>query len=75
MQSEIMALSFYTNCNGVIRMLTEISNVVMKFGGAAMASLESIQQVAELVAERRREARRIVIVVSAMGDTTDRLIA
>ncbi|MCB1136935.1 MAG: aspartate kinase, partial [Chlamydiia bacterium] len=50
-------------------------NVVMKFGGAAMASLESIQQVAELVAERRREARRIVIVVSAMGDTTDRLIA
>jgi aspartate kinase len=47
--------------------------IVMKFGGTSVESAEAIARVAEIV--RERAARRPVVVVSAMGKTTNRLLA
>jgi aspartate kinase len=47
--------------------------LVMKFGGSSVESAEAIQRVATIVAEGRE--RRPVVVVSAMGKTTNRLLA
>jgi len=47
----------------------------MKFGGAAVATPEQFSQIADIIIQRSEEYDRLVIVVSAMGDTTDQLIA
>jgi aspartate kinase len=47
--------------------------IVMKFGGTSVESAEAIGRVAEIV--RARLERRPVVVVSAMGKTTNRLLA
>jgi aspartate kinase len=47
--------------------------IVMKFGGTSVESAAAIQRVAGIV--KAREARRPVVVVSAMGKTTNRLLA
>jgi aspartate kinase len=49
--------------------------VVQKYGGSSVASAERIRAVAQRIARRKAEANDIVAVVSAMGDTTDELIA
>lgn len=49
--------------------------VVLKFGGAAVATPESFLNVAKIIAEKHKTVERIAVVVSAMGDTTDDLIA
>jgi len=49
--------------------------LVQKFGGSSMASPERILKVAERIAEQARVGRKMAIVVSAMGDTTDDLIS
>lgn len=49
--------------------------LVMKFGGAAVATPEHFSRIADIILERKQEYQRIAIVVSAMGDTTDQLIA
>jgi aspartate kinase len=49
--------------------------IVQKYGGTSVGSAERIQAVARRVAQFRAVHDRIVIVVSAMGDTTDDLIA
>jgi aspartate kinase len=46
--------------------------IVMKFGGTSVESAEAIHRVAEIV--RSQSARRPVVVVSAMGTTTNRLL-
>lgn len=46
--------------------------IVMKFGGTSVQNAEAIERVAGIVAGRRAE--RPVVVVSAMGKTTDRLL-
>ena len=46
--------------------------IVMKFGGTSVASAEAIARVASIVAAR--SDKRPVVVVSAMGKTTDRLL-
>jgi len=48
--------------------------LVQKFGGSSMGSVERINRVAERIAEKARRGNRMVIVVSAMADTTDDLI-
>lgn len=48
--------------------------VVQKYGGSSVADAERIRRVARRVADVRAEGNSIVIVVSAMGDTTDDLI-
>src|SRR4051812_6127494 len=49
--------------------------VVQKFGGSSVADVERIRKVAARVKARRDEGCRMVVVVSAMGDTTDELLA
>lgn len=46
----------------------------MKFGGAAVATPQHFSQIADLIIARRQEFSKIVVVVSAMGKTTDQLI-
>jgi len=52
-----------------------MSTVVMKFGGSSVADVERLRRVAAIVVARRRAGDRVVVVVSAMGKTTDALIA
>jgi len=51
-----------------------LSLIVMKFGGSSVGTIERMRLVAERIAETRRKGHRLVVVVSAMGDTTDDLI-
>ncbi len=48
--------------------------LVQKYGGSSMASPERIRKVAARVADARRQGHAVVVIVSAMGDTTDELI-
>ena len=52
-----------------------MSLIVQKYGGTSLADAERIQSVAARVAARHRAGDRLLVVVSAMGDTTDRLQA
>ena len=49
--------------------------VVQKYGGSSVADVERIRRVADRVAATRASGRDVVVVVSAMGDTTDELLA
>jgi len=48
--------------------------VVQKFGGSSVADATSIKRVAQRVVETREAGNDVVVVVSAMGDTTDELL-
>jgi aspartate kinase len=48
--------------------------VVQKYGGSSVADAERIKRVAERIVSTRRDGDDVVVVVSAMGDTTDELI-
>ncbi|MEI7029428.1 aspartate kinase [Streptomyces pratensis] len=48
--------------------------VVQKFGGSSLATMSQVRQVADRVGALARSGRRVVVVVSAQGDTTDELI-
>jgi aspartate kinase len=52
-----------------------VAIVVQKYGGSSVADVTRIQQVAERVMRTRRQGYDLVVVVSAMGDTTDELLA
>jgi aspartate kinase len=47
---------------------------VQKYGGSSVASAERIKRVAERIVETRKNGHDVVVVVSAMGDTTDHLL-
>jgi aspartate kinase len=47
--------------------------VVQKYGGSSVADAAGIKRVAQRIAATRREGHDVVVVVSAMGDTTDEL--
>jgi aspartate kinase len=49
--------------------------IVKKFGGSSVATAEKIMAVARRVLQDQHPGDQIVVVVSAMGDTTDDLIA
>jgi len=49
--------------------------IVKKFGGSSVATPEKIKNVAKRILSEKVPDDRIVMVVSAMGDTTDDLIA
>lgn len=49
--------------------------IVKKFGGSSVATAEKIMAVAQRILQDQQPGDRIVVVVSAMGDTTDNLIA
>ncbi|MGH8860460.1 MAG: aspartate kinase [Jatrophihabitantaceae bacterium] len=48
--------------------------VVQKYGGSSVADAERIKRVAERIVATKRAGNDVVVVVSAMGDTTDELI-
>ena len=48
--------------------------VVQKYGGTSVGGADKIRRAAERVAAARRAGASVAVVVSAMGDTTDRLI-
>jgi aspartate kinase len=48
--------------------------VVQKYGGSSVADAERIKRVAERIVATKRDGHDVVVVVSAMGDTTDELI-
>ena len=48
--------------------------IVQKYGGSSVADADSIKRVAKRIAEAKRAGDEVVVVVSAMGDTTDELI-
>jgi aspartate kinase len=50
------------------------SIIVQKYGGTSVADVERIQNVARRVVETKRDGKDVVVVVSALGDTTDELI-
>ena len=49
--------------------------VVQKFGGSSLADADRIRRVARRIARERANGSELVVVVSAMGDTTDELLA
>ncbi|MFD1773093.1 aspartate kinase [Paenibacillus rhizophilus] len=51
-----------------------MSLYVMKFGGSSVGDTERMKRVAKRIADKQDEGHRCVVVVSAMGDTTDELI-
>nr|WP_206108391.1 aspartate kinase [Paenibacillus thiaminolyticus] len=46
----------------------------MKFGGSSVGTVDRMKQVAERIIQKKLEGHQCVVVVSAMGDTTDDLI-
>jgi aspartate kinase len=48
--------------------------IVHKYGGSSVADAEKIRNVARRVAKAKDEGNQVVVVVSAMGDTTDDLV-
>lgn len=51
-----------------------MNTLVMKFGGASVATVEQFSQIADIIISRLDFYRHLVIVVSAMGETTNQLI-
>ena len=51
-----------------------ISTVVLKFGGSSVADNIKLNVVAEKIISMKKEAKNIVVVVSAQGKTTDKLL-
>jgi len=49
--------------------------IVQKFGGTSVANPECIRRVADWVLDTRKKGNDVVVIVSAMGDATDELIA
>ena len=50
-----------------------VSLVVQKYGGSSVADAEGIKRVAKRIVDTRKAGNEVVVVVSAMGDTTDDL--
>ena len=48
--------------------------VVQKYGGSSVSDAERIKRVAERIVATRKSGKDVVVVVSAMGDTTDELL-
>jgi len=51
-----------------------VALIVQKYGGSSVADASAIKRVAKRIAEAKRAGNEVVVVVSAMGDTTDELI-
>jgi len=50
------------------------SLIVQKYGGTSVANLERIKRVAKRIARYKKDGHSLVVVVSALGDTTDTLL-
>jgi aspartate kinase len=48
--------------------------IVQKYGGSSVADAEGMKRVAARIVATKKAGNQVVVVVSAMGDTTDELI-
>ena len=51
-----------------------MSLIVQKYGGSSVKNVERIKSVAQRISRYRRKGHKLVVVVSALGDTTDELL-
>jgi len=51
-----------------------VSLIVQKYGGSSVADAEGLKRVAKRIVETKKAGHDVVVVVSAMGDTTDNLL-
>jgi aspartate kinase len=51
-----------------------VGTVVQKYGGSSVADAEGVKRVAQRIVDAKRAGNDVVVVVSAMGDSTDELI-
>ena len=52
-----------------------MSVIVQKYGGSSVADVQKLRAVAERIVRTKQQGHDVVVVVSAMGDTTDELLA
>lgn len=52
-----------------------MSLIVQKFGGSSVANAQRVYNVARIVTDTYKKGNRVIVVVSAQGDTTDDLLA
>ena len=52
-----------------------MGRVVQKYGGSSVADADNIKRVARRIVATKREGHDVVVVISAMGDTTDELMS
>jgi len=57
-----------------LRHSSGVGMIVQKFGGSSVADAEGMKRVAQRIVATKRAGHDVVVVVSAMGDTTDELI-
>lgn len=55
-------------------MLAKKETIVMKFGGTSVGTIQKINKVANTIINAKKNGNNVVVVVSAMGNTTDELI-
>jgi len=48
--------------------------IVQKYGGTSVSSIEKIKKIAQNIVNVKKKGHEVVVVVSAMGDSTDRLL-
>src|SRR3954447_996398 len=58
----------------MVQDVTPTGIVVQKYGGSSVADAEKIRLVAKRIAKTKAEGKKVVVVVSAMGKTTNQLI-
>src|ERR1700724_1470210 len=51
-----------------------VALVVQKYGGSSVSDADRIRRVAERIVETKKQGNDVVVIVSAMGDTTDDLL-
>jgi len=54
--------------------LHPVSLIVQKYGGSSLADAASIKRVARRIVDTKKAGHEVVVVVSAMGDSTDELM-
>lgn len=57
-----------------IEAVKQVSVIVQKYGGTSVGTTEKIMNIAKRIAKKKDQGEDIVVVVSAMGKTTDELI-
>jgi aspartate kinase len=71
-----MAATDYEAVPGIARADEQrVGTVVMKFGGTSVGNPDRLKAVAQRIVAAKEEGGRVVAVLSAMGDTTDDLVA
>lgn len=51
-----------------------VTRSVLKFGGSSVSDFTKIKRIAEMLKERVNQDEQLIVVVSAMGNTTDQLM-